>query len=71
MSIEDNYEINVAKKRNSDDQYGIHWCRIELGATSKEIAQEKLAFLKFIFGKNFNLTMTFWECRGHNVKENR
>ncbi|MCR5453165.1 MAG: hypothetical protein K6F00_11115 [Lachnospiraceae bacterium] len=67
-SIPSNYEINVAKKRNKDDEYGIHYCRIELSDTFRENAEEKLKFIREKFGDEFNVTMTYWECCGHKIE---
>lgn len=61
------YEINVAKKRTPNDKYGIHYCRIELPETSPDEANKKFAEIAEVFGKDFNVTMTYWECRGYNV----
>ena len=63
-SISDNYEINVAKKRNPEDKYGIHFCRIEISDPLEDIAEEKLEFFRKLFGDEYNVSMTHWECRG-------
>ncbi len=68
-SIPCNYEINVAKKRNKDDKYGIHYCRIELPDTFRANAVEKLKVIKETFGDEYNVTMTYWECRGYEVEQ--
>lgn len=69
MSISDNYEINVAKKQNPDDKYGIHFCKIQLSREwNDEMAEEKLQFFRDLFGDEYNVSMTYWECRG-KVKE--
>ena len=64
-SIANNYEINVAKKGIKCD---VHWCRIEIPYDNKEQAEEKLEFLRNIFGEEFHISMTHWECRGHHEK---
>lgn len=69
MSISDNYEINVAKKQNPDDKYGIHFCKIQLSREwNDEMAEEKLQFFRELFGDEYNVSMTHWECCGR-VKE--
>lgn len=67
-SISDNYEINVAKKANPEDRYGKHFCKIELPADdySNEKAEEKLKFLRELFGDSYHLSMTHWVCRGES-----
>ena len=69
MSIPDNYEINVAIKQNPTDKYGKHWCKIQLPDSFEEQAEEKLAILREMFGDQFNVTMTKWECRGKHKEE--
>jgi len=64
MSIPDNYEINVAKKRNPDDEYGIHFCKIQLNEVFPVAAEEKLDFFRKLFGADYHVSMTHWECRG-------
>ena len=65
MSIPDNYEINVAKKREPNDEYGIHFCKIQLSNEwNDETAEEKLRFFRELFGDEYNVSMTRWECRG-------
>ena len=68
-SIPCNYEINVAKKRNPEDKYGIHYCKIELGSCLEETAEKKLEFIRNIFGEEFNVSMTYWDCRGKHKEE--
>jgi len=68
-SVVDNYEINVAKKKAPDDKYGKHWCRIQLDTFLEKEAEEKLAFLRELFGDNFNVTMIHWVCRGEKKGE--
>ena len=69
MSIPDNYEINVAKKRNPDDEYGIHVCKIQLPETLPIAAEEKLNFFRELFGEEYNVSMTHWVCRGESKEE--
>lgn len=69
MSIPDNYEINIAKKRNPEDQYGVHWCKVQLSDSFEEQAEEKLKFLRELFGEEYNISMTKWECRGKHKDE--
>ena len=64
MSIPSNYEINVAKKRNPEDEYGIHFCKIELPCTFEVEAEEKLEFFRKLFGEGYHVSMTYWECKG-------
>ena len=63
-SIPSNYEINVAKKRNPKDKYGLHFCKIQLSTNLEEKAEEKLKFFRELFGNDYNVTMTYWECHG-------
>lgn len=67
MSIPDNYEINVAKKRKPEDEYGIHFCKIQLSETLPLQAKEKFEYLKELFGDEYNLSLTHWVCRGEHV----
>lgn len=68
-SIPDNYEINVAKKRNPDDEYGTHFCRIQLSNEwNDEMAEKTLRFFRELFDEEYHVSMTRWECRG-KVKE--
>ena len=74
-SMADNYEINVArickkKMGDSDREVGMHYCKIELPYDCKQLAEEKLEFLRNIFGDEFHLTMTHWVCRGYHEEEN-
>ena len=64
MSITDNYEINVAKD-------GKHYCKIELPDRLEELAMKKFIELKKLFGDNYDLSMTYWECRGYDIKEKK
>ena len=68
-SISDNYEINVALKENVDDKYGRHWCRIELPDSFESTAENKLEFIREIFGDRFHVSMRKWECRGRAKEE--
>ncbi len=69
-SVPDNYEINVAKKKNPKDQYGSHFCRIQIdNARNDEMAEEQLQFFRELFGKGYNVNMTHWVCRGENKEE--
>ena len=64
-SIPDNYEINVAKKLRLEDQYGTHFCKIQIdNAWNDEIAEKYLQFFRELFGEEYNVTMTHWICRG-------
>jgi len=69
MSIHDNYEINVAKKRKPDDEYGIHFCKIQLSVQFEDEAEEQLTFFRELFGESYNVSMTYWECRGKSKDE--
>ena len=69
-SIANNFEINVAKKRKPDDEYGIHFCKIQLPENTHEAkAKEKFQFFRELFGKEYNLTMTYWKCYGERKDE--
>ena len=69
-SIPTNYEINVAKKRNPDDQYGLHYCRIELSETRRDDAVTKFKEIRKMFGKDYNVTLMLWECHGYGIEVN-
>ena len=64
-SIQSNYEINVAKKRNPEDKYGVFFCKIEIDAPFENLAEEKLEFFRELFGDEYNVSMTHWVCKGH------
>ena len=68
-SIPDNYEINVAKKRNPDDPYGVHFCSIQLNESFDGRAEEKLKFFRELFGEDYHISMTLWKCRGEHKLE--
>lgn len=65
-SIPSNYEINVAKKRNPEDKYGIHKCKIELSSDvfTDERAEKELHFFRELFGDEYNVSLTHWKCYG-------
>ena len=63
-NIPNNYEINIAKKRKPSDQYGEHWCRVELPDSFPGQAEEKLKFLRELFGEDYHISMTYWVCSG-------
>ena len=63
-SIQDNYEINVAKKR-ADDRW-THFCKIELPDCLVGDAKAKLDELRAVFGDEYKLDMTHWVCRGEH-----
>lgn len=66
-SIPDNYEINVAKKLKLEDQYGTHFCKIQIdNAWNDEIAEKYLRFFRELFGEEYDVTMTHWICRGEH-----
>ena len=65
-SIANNYEINVSRKRSPNDEYGEHWCRIELPDSFEGQAEDKLKFLRDLFGEDFRVTMHYWKCYGIN-----
>lgn len=60
-SIPDNYEINISKN-------GKHWCRVELPDSFTEQAEEKLNFLRELFGDEYHISMIRWECKGEYKK---
>ncbi len=70
-SILDNYEINVAKKQNPEDRYGIHFCRIQLSydVWNNEKAEEQLQFFRELFDDEYNISMTHWICQGEEKEE--
>ena len=68
-SIPNNYEINVAKKRKPDDEYGVHFCKIQLSESFDNKAEEKLQFFRELLGDMYNVTMTHWVCRGEAKHE--
>lgn len=57
--MESKYYINVAKKKNPEDEYGVHFLRIELPEHFEEDAVKKLKFLKELFGDEFNVDMSY------------
>lgn len=68
-SVPNNYEINVAKKENSEDKYGVHFCKIQLtGINWEELAEERLKFFRELFGDMYHVSMTHWNCYGE-IKE--
>jgi len=52
------YIIYISKKRNSEDKYGIHWCKVELPDCDEEKATEKFDMLRLLFGESFIMHMT-------------
>lgn len=67
-NIADDYEINVAKKRNPDDKYGFHFCKIELPTVFESEAEERLQFFRKLFGDEYHVSMVYWKCRGEQKK---
>ena len=65
--IPNGYEINVARKKNPDDKYGMHFCKIQLRSDilNDEVAEEKLQFFRELFGDDYHVSMTHWECHGY------
>ncbi|MBO4725401.1 MAG: hypothetical protein J5622_02735 [Firmicutes bacterium] len=59
-SIPCNYEINVSKN-------GMHFCKIELAETFPEAAIKKADAIREIFGNDYKIDMTYWECKGYAV----
>ena len=59
-AIPSNYEINVSKD-------GRHFCKIELPEALPEIAIKKAEIIREIFGDDYKIDMTYWECLGHSV----
>lgn len=68
MSIQDNYEINVAKRDTTTGQLR-HYCKIELQDAFESTAMEKFDELKNMFGDEFQLSLYIWECRGRKIVE--
>lgn len=64
-SIPDNYEINVAKKKDECGNY-THFCKIQLSETFETEAEKKLKFFRELFGDEYDVTMTHWVCRGQH-----
>lgn len=60
-SVSNNYEINVAKN-------GTHWCKIQLPDTFEVEAEKKLKQIREIFGEEYHISMTYWNCYG-NIKD--
>ena len=56
-SICNNYEINIAKD-------GKHWGKVELPDVFPGQAEEKLKFLRELFGKDYHISMIYWVCDG-------
>ena len=69
-SISDNYEINVAKKRKPEDEYGVHFCKIQLPDSdyNDDLAEKKLKFFRELFGDEYHVSMTYWKCQGYTKK---
>lgn len=67
-SINSDYEINVAKKRNPDDKYGVYFCKIEIPAVFASEAEESLQFFRKLFGDEYHVSMTHWKCHGEQKK---
>ena len=67
-SVSNNFEINVAKKRKPDDKYGVHFCKIQLPCNFEIEAVILLDFFRKLFGEEYHVSMTYWECYG-KVKE--
>ena len=65
-SVPNNYEINVAKKQKPEDEYGVHFCKIQLSSNVYEDkeAEEQLTFFRELFGDQYHISMTFWDCKG-------
>lgn len=70
-SVPNNYEINVAKKRKHGDQYGVHFCKIQLSSDiwRDEEAEEKLKFFRELFGEEYHVSMVYWKCVGERKEE--
>lgn len=59
--MESKYYINVAKKKNPEDKYGVHFLRIELPEHFEEDAVEKLKFVRELFGDDFHVELTYMD----------
>ena len=65
-SIPCNFEINVAKK--ATDKVSYHFCRIEIPEVIESEARKKLELIRRIFGDDYNVSMTFWNCYGKPIE---
>lgn len=63
-SVPNNYEINIAKRTKLYPQ-GEHWGRLQIPEWRKEDAEAKLHFLRELFGDEYHISMTYWNCSGH------
>lgn len=71
-SIPCNYEINVAKKVKHPTFYSgkySHYCKIELGDCLSETAYQKYRELREMFGEEYKLDLTYWDCKGQCISE--
>jgi len=57
----DDYIIYISKRRNPDDNYGIHWGKMDLPDYDEEKAKAKLDMLRLVLGDMFILTMSIRE----------
>lgn len=53
----EHYEINISKRRCSEDKHGIHWAKVELPDYDEEKAIAKMDMLKLLLGEKFILTL--------------
>ncbi len=63
-SVPNNYEIRIAK-RTERYPNGEHWGTLNIPETYKEKAEEKLNFLRELFGDEYYISMIHWECYGY------
>lgn len=74
MTIENNYNINVAKLETKGDRVPryYHYCRIELGNAYPEEAKEKFWDICNRFpSSEFELTLHYVKCNGSIIAERR
>ena len=67
MMVPMNYEINVATQPEKGAAYGRHYCRIELGNVSEEVAKKRFSKLNEKLGDEFRLTLHRVECYGKDI----
>lgn len=74
MMIPCNWYINVAKECTYPTQYARyeHFCKIELGDVSKDVAWDRWEEIKLLFRKEdgFKLDMYYVRCSGQPIANN-
>ena len=73
MMIQDHYEVNIARreKRMFDNvERYYHYCRVEITDPNQKAAEEKFDVITKAFpAPEYKCTLSFVECRGHQLKE--